>query len=215
MQLLPDFMHYCRALVTSQNELDKRMDMDFEMQDIRARYEYGNAATVLNLFRARYSLSMSWELMAAQAFDNGKEYDAVVVLRPDVAYLMDIDITKRVLLPPNKIFVPNWGRYHGVNDRFAYGAPDAMRVYMNRFEPCDPSKLNLPEKYNSEVFLMHQLQFGGREPIETEDTPMLLVRMRMDGHTQRNDWSYIKKACSKKLSPFACDLESTIKQKET
>jgi hypothetical protein len=202
-----------RALVTSQPAYDELLVLSGEVERIRDRYNYDESGTVVNILRARHSLSLSWDLMAQHALETGAVYDAVIALRADVAYLADIDIERRAkmegLLPQN-IFVPPWGSYGGVNDRFAFGHPDAMRTYMNRQEPCDDAALGLNGTYNSEQYLKAYLQVGGPTPLEVFHTNMLLVRLRISGDIAANDTPQMNRSCREQKSPWACDLPQSL-----
>ncbi len=128
-------MHH-RFLVTNQDDFDKRLMGNSEFDIYSKRYEYYHN-TLQNVFRARHSLALSWEIMAEYSSAEGVKYDGVIAVRSDVVYLSDIDIARRDL-PEDTVYVPTWFSWGGINDRFAFGHMDAMRVYMNRDEPIEP-----------------------------------------------------------------------------
>ncbi len=121
-----------RFLVTNQNDFDKSIG-NSKSALYSKRYEYYQP-TLKNLYRSRHSLELSWELMAEYASSQGVKYDGVIALRPDVAYVVDIDIASKDLLE-DTVYAPSWFSWGGINDRFAFGHIEAMRVYMNRKEP--------------------------------------------------------------------------------
>ncbi len=65
-------------------------------------------------------------------------YDLIIYSRPDVLFFNDIDIARHLPLRPNTLYAPNFHTWvpggtgsHGVgiNDRFAFGRPEVMKVY--------------------------------------------------------------------------------------
>lgn len=59
-----------------------------------------------NVFRAYWSMSEVWGLMAQFAVENDFEYDAVVLARPDVWFHLDIDLPRYVRDTSNAFLVP-------------------------------------------------------------------------------------------------------------
>ncbi len=127
-----------RSLVTNQDEFDQIVIGNYENAIQSKRWEFKERDTIMNLYRARHSLELSWEIMADYASSQGIKYDAVIALRPDMAFVSDIDIAKLQSMEEDTIYVPSWESNGGINDRFAFGQMEAMRAYMNRNEHIIP-----------------------------------------------------------------------------
>lgn len=63
---------------------------------------------------------------------NGRQYAAVVRCRPDV--LFEAPLPDPTTLDLNYLYVPDFHMYEGVNDRFAIGSPEHMRIYMAKID---------------------------------------------------------------------------------
>ena len=84
-----------------------------------------------------------------------KYFDGVIVLRPDLEYLdpIDLDLLHQSIRL-GFIVTPSWQRHLGENDRFAYGAWDAMVMYGNRIDHF-PRYMSTSSSgpFNQEAFL--------------------------------------------------------------
>lgn len=128
-----------------------------------------NYSSVKNHVRALYSL-MQATLLVVNA---PVAYDAVVALRPDVFYLNDLNIPELLSIKPRTLYIPDFHLIAGVNDRFAFGSPGAMKVYGTRYLHAE---LYVTRKgLHSENFLRHVLDANG---IATEQVHFRFRRMR-------------------------------------
>ncbi len=127
-----------RSLVTNQDDLDKRLEGIYEDAYKSKQWDFPFKDTVMNIYRARHSCELSWEIMAEYASSQGITYDAVAAVRLDVAFLSDIIIPKLHSIEKGTVYVPHFHSNGGINDRFAFGEMEAMRVYMNRYDPIAP-----------------------------------------------------------------------------
>ncbi len=127
-----------RSLVTNQDDLDQTLLGNYENAIHSKRWKFTERETIMNIYRSRHSLALSWEIMAEYALSQGVKYDAVVALRSDVAFVSDIDIAKLQSIEKDTVYVPSWDSNGGINDRFAFGQMEAMRAYMNRNDPIIP-----------------------------------------------------------------------------
>ena len=64
--------------------------------------------------------------------ENGLRYEAVIRCRPDV--LFEAPLPDPTALDLNYLHVPDFHMYEGINDRFAIGNPQHMRVYMTKVD---------------------------------------------------------------------------------
>lgn len=152
------FHAYASELNTSLNEADflalrpcrfaaedqRVVDLDHGLRD-RARMAYTwrkanhrrlklktySEAMLLNVYRAYYSLRQVNKLLSVQE-SKRKQYTHVVAARPDCTILAPPFIWS--VPPTDTIIVPNFAHNSGVNDRFAFGAREAMGIYMQRFD---------------------------------------------------------------------------------
>jgi len=142
---------------TDQSELDKGTDWHF-YKNLQAGYRED---TVKNVLRAAFSLKRVTDLwLAEEALNGGRKdllhsqkkdpgfigepqrrleeedelefYDAVVYARPDLNYTTPIDVDLLFSLRPNELYTPIWSTFHGVNDRFAAGHPEAAIAFGRR-----------------------------------------------------------------------------------
>ncbi|KAG5189549.1 hypothetical protein JKP88DRAFT_206066 [Tribonema minus] len=184
-------LHPTRYLITSQDDLD----MVYPDVHLLSPLEwlYNENTTIQNIFRAQNSLSLSWAVMANYAAEHHIDYAGVVILRPDVLYLRDLDIVRQGILPEHTVFVANFGHYGGCNDRFAYGHASAMRVYAHRLDTMVGSTALPAKRVNSEQLLVHHLQAHN---INVTLVDMLFARIRSTGQVPRLDMKILRRACT-------------------
>jgi hypothetical protein len=108
-------------------------------------------------------------------------YDLVFYLRPDVWFFNDLNLTDvhEALQRRDReavIYVPNFHSWGGVNDRFAFGRPEVMKLYGSRYLQV----MNYTEFHplHAETFLMHVLD-GHNVTVKTTD--ILFERVRSNG----------------------------------
>lgn len=103
-------------------------------------------------------------------------YDAVLFLRPDVAFIRDIDLPAHFpLLKGNshKIWIPDFQHFNGVNDRAAFGSQEVMLKYLERGDAYMSNR-----SYGVEIaegFLAKYLQTEG---IVWQKSSMRFLRVR-------------------------------------
>lgn len=163
-------------------------------------------ATVRNVFRAYWSMSMVWGLAAEHGLEKGFEFDAVILARPDVWYLADIDLPRREFpLPEGVAFLPSDGsNANTVNDKFAYGSVSTMRVVMHRLTTfLDPNAASYKKGVFSEWVLHHHLLVNG---ISTHPMRFPLARVRLTGDIAEFDYRHVKEACLTGEDPASCEM---------
>jgi len=128
------------------------------------------------------ALSHSAEMMKQTA-------DVAIVMRPDVKIAGRLWIGWRVLSLAIKsrthrpeIYVPAWGSFGGVNDRFAMMSGQIARPYLGRFEHVD-AWIEQGQPFDSEKFLASSLR--GLTIRRSIYTPMF--RIRIGGRVERAD----------------------------
>jgi hypothetical protein len=186
--------HY--ALRTSRHLITNQDDYDAAMPDVGSitRHKWDptyDKHTIRNILRAQNSLTLVWSLMVQHAFEQGIEYDAVIILRPDVMYLTDIDILLREL-PENAVHVPCFQSWGGFNDRFAYGKLKPMRTWANRIRAVTACDVNTSKRMNTEKLLKQHLAAYNVQVVLTN---MQFARIRATGALERKDRSMVQAAC--------------------
>lgn len=83
------------------------------------------------VLRQLWALRRAWQIME----EHGYEPDWVIRLRPDCYFHNDIEDLRDC--DPAAVYVPTFHNFHGLNDRFAFGGYEAMRVYCNRIDTLD------------------------------------------------------------------------------
>ena len=160
-----------------------------------------NFENTLNLIRQLNSLKIVTKLWQ----DDDNEYNACLYLRPDLEYLDPININIIEQLISKTIYTPSWHQYP-LNDRFAYGTPEAMAVYGNRMddmlefctEPIDnilPACMKyIPQKLwhnkqtrplHSESLLLYTLN---KNNVRRMLMPQRAVRVRANGEKKIKDF---------------------------
>lgn len=196
-----------RSLVTNQDDLDDAWPDPVSL----TRYDWGYprnqmAGRVRNIFRAYWSMSLVWDLMAQHGLKKGFEFDAVILARPDVWYHTAIDLPKREFpLPERTVFIPSFGSAsNGVNDKFAYGSMTAMRVVMHRMASFqDPEAFSLKKSVYSEWVLYHHLKVNG---VSTHPVRFPLARVRLTGNIAVYDYRHVRDACESGEDPMSCEM---------
>jgi hypothetical protein len=167
--------------------------------------------SVKNLLCALHSLGRVGHLAKAYSARHNFSYDSVVALRPDVAYIRDIETTRLAALRSSDkvILTPNFADFqHGngreYNDRFAIGGSDMMfSIYMQRLLGwAKHSPTVAGEAYLSILFKSHG--------ITQHNSTMRVVRVRVSGQIQTFDhiiW-HMNAPCAEVLSCMQCDLGS-------
>jgi hypothetical protein len=83
-------------------------------------------------FDSQYRLAA---MIRAHALLNEFTYDAVLMIRPDVAFIRDIDLPDKFTQIQQKkstLWVPDFQHFGGLNDRAAFGSQEAMLKYLER-----------------------------------------------------------------------------------
>ena len=142
--------------------------------------------SMFNLLRQLYSLDQ-----VTQQWESDKEpnyYTAVVYTRPDLLFhtrlpLVASENGARHILSPNSIYAAPFDDEHGqaLNDRFAFGAPDVMRIYGHRMRYIEPYFDRYPEaSLWSEKFL-HKVMVQMYGFAYTRLENFFFSRVRADG----------------------------------
>lgn len=149
-----------------------------------------------NYLVALHSLSRLGRLIAAREAVTGAPFDVVMVLRADTVVLCDVDLPARLhtllkhaaesaRMPPKQrdegiVVIPMWGRWGGINDRFAYGSRRAMlNGYLGREAVAWEALQHGSHPRNGEKLLRTVLRKVHR--VQTRHTSVVVQRFRPTG----------------------------------
>jgi len=120
--------------------------------------------------------------------DAKSRYSHIIYCRPDVLYQVPLDISWFSFFPKSrKIYIPNFGLCGDVNDRFALGRPEEMRLYGNRFN--DALAYSKKHPLASEAYLIATMK---KHRIKYEHLNFFFIRVRANGKKNGIDVSQIK-----------------------
>lgn len=162
-----------KYIIENQDEVDTKLRLDEFCKFKNPWPEDHSKNSMKNLLRQLNSLKKAWKLI-----ENEPEYDAYIILRPDLYYMSPI-ITKNLKFPVQNLdmYIPQWGKTRdGENDRFCVTSKSGAFVYMNRIEHIfEYAKIDAP---NSHRFLKAIL-----DKCEIKRFPLNVkaVRIRADG----------------------------------
>lgn len=131
-------------------------DFDFFIRMVLSGGDsFGNwGVSVRNGIESLLSLRNATKLMIMSR----ERFDGVIVLRPDLEYLDPVDVNLLHKSIQNGLIVtPDWQRHLGENDRFAYGAWDAMVMYGHRIDRLPHYMSTSSVSFNQERFLQYSI----------------------------------------------------------
>ena len=166
-------------------QIDDAEAVDKQLVDanLNAWLQHGDAwdegpqhQTMRNLLKQLYSLkavTSMWE--SAATF-----YDLAIYLRSDVWFFNQLDIAEldeALHSPSNQIYTPAFHKWGGLNDRLAFGRPEAMIKYGNRLDAA--MQYAQHSSMHAERFLLHLAESAGLD--YTKHTHLLFERVRATG----------------------------------
>ena len=104
-------------------------------------------------------------------------FDYVARIRSDVLFLQPVIFNDLIR---NDITIPSFHKFCGLNDRFAFGKPQFMEIYMkmfsNFYKHCEKTKLVIrsAEQFCKYNLIVEKVKY-------TENKDILFNRVRMDG----------------------------------
>ncbi|CAM9889994.1 unnamed protein product [Scytosiphon promiscuus] len=225
-----------RSLVTSQDDFDLVWPNPLSSSHYRWMYPPTEAPDVIrNVFRAYWSMSMSWGLMAQHAVEEGFEYDAVVLARPDVWFHYDVDLPARTFpLPERTVFLPSFDaeepKKTRKNDRFAYGSMTTMRrhassrallrsIEESRFETLPARFVQVVMNRVATFMQAGTERFSGEidsewvyghhleiNKISVHMLDLLVSRIRLTRDIPKYDHRLVEEACESGKDPVSCEM---------
>lgn len=160
-------------LKTEQADFDASIDFEHYKQ---FKDPWGDQwSSMKNLLRQLHSLYRVTEL-----WNNAdKKYQVVFYVRPDLLMFSTLDISNVLSLANESskvLFTPQFHQYGGLNDRFAYGTPEAMKWYGNRYLAAHEYAKN--NSLHSETFLKYIMSVDN---VKLNYTNIKFGRVRANG----------------------------------
>ena len=137
-----------REMVQNQDVFDKSITL--ETYKKHGDPWSDNYKSLRNLLRQLNSLQQVTNLWVSE----GKQYDAVIYLRPDLYYVAPFPIAQLkecIEAKERQIYTPGWHKWKGLNDRLAMGKPEIMQIYGTRFSVA--ASYAAQKKLHAERFL--------------------------------------------------------------
>ena len=181
---LEDVEHYANVLGTTRFKIENQEQVVDKMMKLSSYTTHGDPwndqfTSLRNLLRQLHSLREGTRMWQ----EHNNDYNAVLCLRSDLIYNNPIDMQALnwVLTDPtkNRIVIPDWDDWGGLNDRFAYGTQVAMNTYGSRGDHAEAYAQD--HKMHSERFLKHIILSNKTELRRTSQTAS---RVRADGRVQ-------------------------------
>lgn len=122
-------------------------------------------------------IERSFEMVEKYEKQNNITFDYILRIRHDVLFIEKINFAELV---PDRLNIPYFHKWFGLNDRFAFGPRDMMVIYMkmysNLYEDCNNGTLKIK---NAEWYCKYNLE--KRKVNYTENKEILFNRVRKDG----------------------------------
>tara|TARA_Y100000741_G_C18257599_1_gene559547 strand:- start:1512 stop:2195 length:684 start_codon:yes stop_codon:yes gene_type:complete len=127
-----------------------------------------------------YGIEKSFELLKNYEKENNMKFDIICRSRTDILYMNDINIDSYDM---NKITIPNFHDYYGINDRFAIGNRENMKIYMEMYSNL--TKLNnFTMFYQAEIYCKYNLENNNINYIK--DNNIKFNRVRFNGDISKD-----------------------------
>jgi len=122
-----------------------------------------------------YGIEESFKLLKNYETKKNMKFDIICRTRSDVIYINNIDVDSFDI---NKITIPHFHSYEGINDRFAIGNRENMKVYMEMYSNL--SKLNnFYMVWQAELYCKYNLEINNINYIK--DNSIQFKRVRENG----------------------------------
>lgn len=177
-------------------QVDPAIDHPLRAAQTKGDRFHNEWSSVRNLLHQLASLQRGWRCSEAMP---GKEFDYFLFLRPDLAYLDEINLPDLIeaVDGPDGIALPAWHSNRGLNDRMAFAGRDAAMAYANRIdlvpEYCAERSLH-PER-----LVAYTLARSGCRICEM---PVRARRVRANGDPRRDGFGSSVAPLPRRAAPF-------------
>lgn len=179
-----------KLLDTKKLHLEVQDDFDKITDFTSVNNFYYISNTCKNIARSQYLLKKLTDLWIEES------YDVIIYMRPDTKVLEKINVNDLYTVYKNKncklCYIADHSHCNGINDRFAFGTPSAMKIYGNRQSSLESffKFKHLRKKLESEAFLEYHLQ---NNAVQIRKTNMKVIRIRSNGKIAKYDIKMIKR----------------------
>lgn len=132
------------------------------------------------VLRQLWAMQRVWRIMEASDI----QFDWVVRLRPDCWFHNDLEDLAEC--DPACLYVPTFHNFFGLNDRFAFGGYEVMKVYMNRLDNMD-EYIAAGGIFHPESHLKWTMERAG---IKVKRTQILFDLVRKTGEHVKPQWNH-------------------------
>lgn len=140
-----------------------------------AQQTKNNKCGINGYLQQLYGIEQSFKLLKEYEEKNNIKFDIICRARSDVLFINNIDIDKFVL---DKIILPEFHSFAGINDRFAIGNRENMKVYMEMYSNL--SKLNNFKMFwQAELYCKYNLEINNIN--YKKDNSIQFKRVRENG----------------------------------
>jgi hypothetical protein len=181
-----------KGIVEDQTAFDNSIDWPAFLAEHRMyeciRNESAFLTTQKNYWRSLESQERAWRYFEAT---KNTRYDRVVATRSDLLFSNSFKIrdSKQALLPEcNVIHVPQFHSFKGINDRFAFGSENAIKVWSNKREFATKYTRETPGLATSEKILLEWLDERG---IDVRKECIQFARIRGNGKVVGRDRRFL------------------------
>lgn len=155
--------------------------------------------SILNIIRAYHAQSQLDIMVRSYMNTFGVAYTNAILLRPDVLYLDSLDIEQILNTQPRAVYIPYWGHFNGLNDRFMFGDFDTISLMMRKGDGLQ--RYSKQKAVLSEQYLLYYIEHL-QPAIRVFAISIHFLRVRTDGSTAPRDdpvLEMFKKSASMKL----------------
>jgi hypothetical protein len=152
-------------------------------RDINTKIDNVSTSGINGYLQQLYGIEQSYLMMKNYEEINNINFDYILRVRSDVIFKNPLNFNK---FPNEKLIIPNFHHWGGINDRFAFGNRKLMITYMNMYS----NLINLSKEYfkkNKKYLILKNAEYFAKINLENNKIPYLLEnnilfnRVRMDG----------------------------------
>lgn len=177
-----------QGVFESQEEFDASVDWEPLLRNNPMRHCCGGEeearVTLMNFRRALESQERAWRFFEKT---KTRDYDVVVVTRGDLRFLVELGTSNIERSTSNfegvRIWVPKFHSWGGVNDRFAIGNEEAIRIWSNRVAFAE-QWLEKADGESAEWLLMKWLE---KKRVRVGFLDFVFQRIRANGEVAERD----------------------------
>jgi hypothetical protein len=159
--LAPLIADYGASRVHLQQLTDPDLTADLTPQLSAAYHQapYANAAPAHQLLLQHWYQAQVWENFCGHSETLSLTIDTIIRLRPDL-WFHSYDPARASTVWDDEVFTPWWGRFGGLNDRFAIMGPAAARAYFDVYAKIPELVGSYQAPFHPETLLAARLEIA-------------------------------------------------------